>query len=92
MWDVCKDDRHSAIEIMQHKEKILKFLETFLSLENLSYDLSLFENGLVNSLFSMQLILFLEESCDIKVLNEDITPDNFNTINRIMQFVDGKLK
>ena len=77
---------------MQHKEKILKFLETFLSLENLSYDLSLFENGLVNSLFSMQLILFLEESCDIKVLNEDITPDNFNTINRIMQFVDGKLK
>ncbi len=54
-------------------------------------DDSLLETGTIDSTGILELVLFLEERFSIKVDDEDMIPDNLDSINRIANFVDGKL-
>lgn len=53
-------------------------------------DEDLFATGLVNSLFAMQLVLFVESEFKIQVSNEDLDLDNFRAIQNIGNFVSKK--
>ena len=67
-------------------------------LENVTFgdeiedDQSLFGSGVMDSTGAMDLIMFLEESFDIKVDDSDIDPDNIDSVNIIVGFVEGKQK
>lgn len=74
------------------KIKIRKFLGRFFRKHELKDDDDIFELGFVNSLFAMQLVLFLEKEFQIKVTNNDLDLDNFRTVQNIVLFVDEKLK
>jgi len=69
------------------KEQIKDFLEKNRNVSNLDGNEDLFKNGYVNSLFALQLIMFLESTFKIKIKNKDITEDNFRTINNICETV-----
>lgn len=58
---------------------------------NLSDDESLLEKGVIDSTGVMELILFLEETFKVSIEDDEIVPDNLDTINRISQFVNSKL-
>ena len=51
----------------------------------------IFERGIVNSLFAMQLVTFIELKFGIQVENEDLEITNFNTIENITGFIHRKL-
>ncbi|GAA0555745.1 acyl carrier protein [Chitinophaga japonensis] len=51
----------------------------------------IFELGIVNSLFAMQLITFMETKFSIRVENDDLEISNFNTVNNITGFIQRKL-
>jgi methoxymalonate biosynthesis acyl carrier protein len=51
----------------------------------------IFGSGLANSLFSMQLVLFVEREFAISVLNEDLEMSNFETIGSIARLVAHKI-
>jgi methoxymalonate biosynthesis acyl carrier protein len=51
-------------------------------------DDDIFEAGLVNSLFAMQLLIFVEEEFAIQVSNEELERDNFRTVSSIAALVD----
>ena len=70
--------------------KILEFLGQFIRDTDIDADLNLFESGLVNSLFAMQLLLFVEQEFGIEVTNEDLDYKNFHTLNAITAFVIRK--
>ncbi|MBF0423947.1 MAG: acyl carrier protein, partial [Magnetococcales bacterium] len=53
-------------------------------------DLDLFASGMVNSLFAMQLVLFVEKEYGIKVENEDLNYENFKSLHAIVDFIDKK--
>ncbi|MBF0450068.1 MAG: acyl carrier protein [Candidatus Magnetomorum sp.] len=72
------------------KEKIRHFLVKFIKKFDLKDDEDIFESRLVNSLFAMQLVLFVEKEFKIKVENKDLDLKNFNSINSIFTFIDGK--
>ena len=59
---------------------------------NLDLDDDIFEQGLVNSMFALQLVMYLEKEFPIKIENDDLQLSNFNTINHIEQFVQRKLE
>ena len=59
---------------------------------NLDLDDDIFEQGLVNSMFALQLVMYLEKEFSIKIENDDLQLSNFNTINHIEQFVQRKLE
>jgi acyl carrier protein len=44
----------------------------------------------VNSLFAMQLVLFVEKEFDIAIDGSDMNFDNFKTVNAIAEIVERK--
>ena len=58
--------------------------------QKLDYDQSLVNSGVIDSLAILRLITFLEENFDITVEDEEVVPENFDTINIITEFVANK--
>lgn len=50
----------------------------------------IFSLGFINSLFAMQLVLFLEQNFHMVVEDEDLEMDNFRTITNLVQLVERK--
>ena len=72
--------------------KIRAFVMRFLKNSNISDEDNLFKQGMLNSLFSMQLVVYIEKEFDISVENEDMELSNFNSIGAISRFISKKLQ
>jgi len=72
------------------KGKIRTFLARYIRNHELQDDEDIFASRLVNSLFAMQLVLFIEKEFQIKVENEDLDLKNFNTLNAVSDFIARK--
>ncbi|HNS63033.1 MAG TPA: acyl carrier protein [Anaerolineaceae bacterium] len=76
------------------REKVRKFIsETILfSTEGYPYpdDASFLENGIVDSMNVMELVMFVENHFGIKVDDSEIIPDHFDSVQQITAFVHGK--
>jgi len=67
--------------------KVQEFLGEFISETDIDPTVNLFESGLVNSLFAMQLLLYVEREFAIQVTNEDLDIKNFHSLHAITDFV-----
>jgi methoxymalonate biosynthesis acyl carrier protein len=72
---------------MDTKDRIRAFLGDRCPGE-LRDDDDIFETGLANSLFVMQLVLFVEQEFGFVVRNEDLERDNFRSVNTITRLVE----
>jgi acyl carrier protein len=54
-------------------------------------DASFLEEGIVDSQGVMELVMFIEEKFGIIVEDQEIIPDNFDTVSRLANFVSQKL-
>ena len=77
--------------IQSTKDTIKNFILESINIPNLQDDDNLFESGIVNSLFAIQLMTFLEKSFNIEVTMDDLSMDNFQSITATSLFVEGKL-
>lgn len=50
----------------------------------------LFEGGIIDSAGAISLIMFLEQSYDIEISDEELFPHNFATIEHIVKFIKRK--
>ena len=74
-------------EMEARKEVIRKFFAEKRKKEVPADDTDLFENGFVDSLFAIEIVVFLEKEFKIKIKNKEITKDNFRNINNIVNVV-----
>ena len=58
---------------------------------NYSDDASFLEEGIVDSQGVMELLLFVEDTFGISVDDQEITPDNFDSVSRLADFIRSKL-
>lgn len=72
------------------KVKVRGFLTRFFKKHELADDEDIFALGFVNSLFAMQLVMFLEKEFAIRIENKDLDLNNFRTINSITELVLSK--
>lgn len=72
------------------RERIRSFLAQFFHAGRLADDQDMFATGLVNSLFVMQLVLFVETELGCTVEDEDLEIQNFNTVDAITRLVGRK--
>ena len=72
------------------KSDIRSFLGKHFNNYDLQDDEDIFTLGFVNSLFAIQLVLFVEQTYQITIENEDLDIDNFRTINAITRLVQQK--
>jgi len=73
------------------KETVKSFILSSISIPNWDDDDNLFESGIVNSLFAVQLMTFIEKTFQIEVGSEDLDIENFKSLNAMMAFVLRKL-
>ena len=52
-----------------------------------SDDMSFLQNGILDSLGFVQLILQLEKACGVKIKSKDLSPRNFDSMNKILAYV-----
>jgi acyl carrier protein len=77
-----------------YEPDIRKFLtDQFLFGESrpLERDVSLFNQGIIDSTGVLELIHYLEEHFGIKVQDDELLPENLDTIGNICAFLERKL-
>lgn len=82
-------------DTLDKKQKIRQFIvETFLFGDTdagLADDESLLDSGIVDSTGVLELVAFLEEEFDIEVKDEELIPDNLDSLDQLAAFVERKL-
>jgi methoxymalonate biosynthesis acyl carrier protein len=74
----------------ENQVRIKAFLSKFFGSHDLQPDEDIFALGFVNSMFAMQLVLFVEQEFQITIENEDLEFENFRTINSIASLIERK--
>ena len=72
------------------KETVKRFLLSSINIAHLGDDDNLFESGIVNSLFAVQLMTFIEKTFAIEVGMDDLDIENFKSLNAATAFVVRK--
>lgn len=69
------------------KQAIRRFILNSVALADLDDDANLFDAGIANSLFAIQLLSFVERTFAIEVGSDDLDIDNFKSVNATAAFV-----
>jgi acyl carrier protein len=77
---------------MIEKQVIREFLTTLVGKDvKFRDDDSLLVAQLIDSLKVAELIVFLESNYNVTLANEDLTPENLDTVNAIASFLEQKI-
>jgi acyl carrier protein len=78
------------------RDRIQKFiLENYLFTSDrsaLGLDDSLLGRGIVDSTGMLEIIMFIEEQLGVTVKDEDMVPENLDSVSRIAAFVESRRK
>ena len=72
------------------KETVKDFILSSIAIPQLGDDDDLFESGIVNSLFAVQLMTFIEKTFAIDMGVDDLDIENFKSVNATTAFVQRK--
>jgi methoxymalonate biosynthesis acyl carrier protein len=70
------------------KEQIIAFIKGRYPQAEISESEDIFQLGFINSLFAMELVMFVEKSFGVTIPNEELRIDNFRTANSMSDLVD----
>jgi acyl carrier protein len=77
------------------KETVKNFIvEHFLKnedAEHLTYDTPLISGGIIDSILTMRLVVFIENTYNFEFSSHEVDRDNLNSINIIANFIEKKL-
>jgi acyl carrier protein len=80
---------------MSIQEQIRDYIATNMLFSDNGYpyddSTSFLEEGIVDSTGVLELILFVEETFSFKVPDEDVTPDNFDSVARLADYIQAKV-
>jgi acyl carrier protein len=76
------------------KDRIRNFIiETFLfgsSESALGDDDSFLESGIIDSTGVLELVSYVEEEFEIEVKDEELVPENFDSLNKLVGYIERK--
>lgn len=82
----------NAIDV---KDRLMQFVTTYIlyneSIDEIDFDDSLIDNGYIDSIGIIMLVSFIEDNFKVKVQDQEILPENFGTVNNILNYINSKL-
>lgn len=82
------------MELEEIQSKIKGYIrENFLyggNENDLSNEDSFLEKGIIDSTGILELVAFVEETFHIKIWDQDLIPENLDSINNLCKFISGK--
>jgi acyl carrier protein len=55
-------------------------------------DDSLLEKGIIDSMGVMEMVVFVEQEFGVSVPDRDITPENFDSVNKLAHYINTKMQ
>jgi acyl carrier protein len=55
-------------------------------------DDSFLQHGIIDSTGVLELVAFLEEKYGIKIRDEELVPDNLDSVNELVRFINHKVQ
>jgi acyl carrier protein len=78
------------MKTVDQRSQVRDYLERVTRHPNLRDDQDIFEGGIVNSIFAVELVDFIETQFSVTVENDDLDLANFASIDAISTFVARK--
>lgn len=76
------------------RDRLLQFITSYIlyneSIDTLDFDASLIDGGYIDSIGIIMLVTFMEEELKIHVCDHEIVPENFGTLNCMLDYVNRK--
>lgn len=72
------------------KDQILAFIQGRYPQAEISDSEDIFQLGFINSLFAMELVMFVEKTFAITIPNDELRIDNFRTATSMAELVDRR--
>lgn len=71
-----------------HTTQILDFIRSRYPQAEIGPDDDFFAVGYINSLFAMELVMFVEKTYDVRIPNNELRIDNFRSASGIARLVE----
>lgn len=82
-------------DLLEKKAKIRSFIiETFLfdaADAEFGDDESLLDSGIIDSTGVLELVSFIEEEFDIEVKDEELIPENLDSLDKLASYIEHKM-
>jgi len=62
------------------------------NLNEIDYDTSLITGGYIDSFSMVEVLVYLEKIFDVKIPEKEATPENFNSVNKMVELVTKHTK
>lgn len=75
---------------MAFRDNLVKFIceDAGLNASDFDNDTELFSGGFIDSFTMASLLEFIEEATNVQVAQSDVTLENFDTVSRMVTFVE----
>jgi acyl carrier protein len=60
--------------------------------DNFNEDMSFLEKGIIDSTGVLELVTFVEDKFGIVVQDQELIPDNFDSLNKLSSFISRKIE
>jgi acyl carrier protein len=81
---------------MELEQKLRDFiLENYLFTDDqaaLNSDDSFLDKGIIDSTGILELIFYIEEEFGVKVEDDEMVPENLDSVNNVIRFLNAKIK
>lgn len=75
---------------MTTRDRVRTFITETFFVDSFKDDDSFLVSGIIDSTGMMELVLFLEQEFDIPIRDVDLTPDNLDSVDKVIAFVARK--
>lgn len=79
------------MELIEIKNKVKNYLQSSFRLGTINDSSNIFESGIVNSLFYIQLIVFIEKTFDVQLEEGEFDIHKLQSVNAISELLYNKL-
>ncbi len=73
------------------RDRVRRFIQDSFLVDDFSDADSFLTTGIIDSLGVMQLVTFVESEFGIRVVDQELVPENFDSVERVSAFVERKL-
>jgi acyl carrier protein len=72
----------------ENRDRIRAFVLAKFPKMSLTDDQDIFALGFVNSLFAMELVMFIEKSFGVRIPNSELRLDNFRSVDSMVKLIE----
>ncbi len=73
-------------------DRIQSFLENTLLIKGIEKDTLLIDDGYIDSIQILELAMYIEETCEVTLVADDMEVENFASIDAMVAYVSQKRK